>query len=108
MLLKETKKENKVCKDCFAWLPVYDNKLFCKWYKMRRFLFISRIMNDVCAHNPYIVQHMDPMNNLERGLTFATYMDGPNVTKDVDNHHNLKNDLIKYLSVMKSKELALQ
>jgi hypothetical protein len=35
-------------------------------------------------------------------------MDGPNVTKDVDNHHNLKNDLIKHLSVMKSKELALQ
>jgi hypothetical protein len=32
---------------------------------MRQFLFISRIMNDVCAHNPYIVQHMDPMNNLE-------------------------------------------
>jgi hypothetical protein len=35
-------------------------------------------------------------------------MDGTNVTKDVDNHHNLKNDLIKHLSVMKSKELALQ
>jgi len=63
-------------------------------------------MNDVCAHNPYIVQHMNPVNNLEEA-SHLQHTRMAQITKDVDHHHDLKNDLIKHLSVMKSKELAL-